>query len=57
VGERAWLTARDEARRRLGPAFDLKSFYAAALDLGPLGLDRLVAECAAWAGGIAADGS
>jgi uncharacterized protein (DUF885 family) len=57
VGERAWLSARDEARRRLGPAFDLKSFHAAALDLGPLGLDRLAAECAAWAGDSAADGS
>ena len=57
VGERAWLAARDAARQRLGPAFDLKSFHAAALDLGPLGLDRLAAECAAWVGDSATDGS
>ncbi|MGP8161785.1 MAG: DUF885 domain-containing protein [Candidatus Dormibacteria bacterium] len=55
VGERVWLGARDEAKRRLGPAFDLKSFHGAALDLGPLGLDRLAAECAAWAGDSVAD--
>ena len=49
VGERAWLAARDEARRRLGPAFALMAFHSAALDLGPVGLDQLASECAAWA--------
>ena len=44
VGERAWLAARDEQRRRAGPAFDLKAFHARALDLGPLGLDQLARE-------------
>ncbi len=44
VGERAWLAARDEQRRRTGPAFDLKAFHARALDLGPLGLDQLARE-------------
>ncbi|MEJ7766114.1 MAG: DUF885 domain-containing protein, partial [Acidimicrobiales bacterium] len=39
VGERVWLQARADARRRQGDAFDLKAFHAAALDLGPLGLD------------------
>ena len=48
VGERAWLAARDDARRRLGPAFALKAFHSAALDLGPIGLDQLASECAAW---------
>ncbi len=41
VGERIWLQARTDARRRLGAAFDLKAFHQAALNLGPLGLDPL----------------
>lgn len=41
VGERIWLQAREEARTRKGPAFDLKAFHRAALDLGGLGLDPL----------------
>jgi uncharacterized protein (DUF885 family) len=44
VGERVWLDARDEVRRRKGPDFNLKAFHAAALDLGPMGLDQLRAE-------------
>jgi uncharacterized protein (DUF885 family) len=46
VGERAWLRARDEARRRRGDGFDLKAFHAFALELGPMGLDQLEAELA-----------
>ncbi len=41
VGERSWLQAREEVRRRKGDAFDLKAFHRAALDLGSLGLDPL----------------
>ncbi len=41
VGERIWLAARDDVRRRKGDAFDLKEFHRAALDLGALGLDPL----------------
>ncbi len=41
VGERVWLEARADAQARKGPAFDLKAFHRAALDLGPLGLDPL----------------
>ena len=41
VGERIWLQARDDARGRLGDAFDLKAFHRAALDLGSIGLDPL----------------
>ena len=41
VGERIWLQARDEVRRRQGADFDLKAFHRAALDLGSLGLDPL----------------
>ena len=43
VGERIWLEAREAARARHGDAFDLKAFHRAALDLGSLGLDPLVA--------------
>ena len=38
VGERAWLDAREAARRRLGDEFDLKTFHAHAFELGPMGL-------------------
>ncbi|NED95180.1 DUF885 domain-containing protein [Phytoactinopolyspora alkaliphila] len=41
IGERIWLGARDDARKRKGAAFDLKEFHRAALDLGALGLDPL----------------
>ncbi len=46
IGERVWLQTREEARKRQGGAFDLKAFHAAALDLGPLGLDQLRQEMA-----------
>jgi uncharacterized protein (DUF885 family) len=39
LGERAWLAARAQARRR--PGFDLKSWHTAALGLGPIGLGGL----------------
>ena len=41
VGERIWLAARDDARRRQGERFDLKAFHRSALDLGSIGLDPL----------------
>jgi uncharacterized protein (DUF885 family) len=44
VGERVWLAAREQARRRAGGAFDLKAFHAAALDLGSMGLDAFREE-------------
>ncbi len=46
VGERIWLQAREDARARMGDAFDLKAFHRAALDLGALGLDPLQAALA-----------
>jgi uncharacterized protein (DUF885 family) len=46
VGERIWLEARADARRRQGAAFDLSRFHADALNLGPLGLDPLRAALA-----------
>ncbi|HYU85197.1 MAG TPA: DUF885 family protein, partial [Kribbellaceae bacterium] len=39
VGERIWLQAREEARRRKGADFDLKTFHRDALNLGSIGLD------------------
>jgi len=41
IGERLWLSLRDEARRRDGDAFDLKRFHRRALDIGSVGLDVL----------------
>ena len=44
LGERGWLAAREQARRR--PGFDLKRWHTAALGLGPVGLDALTEELA-----------
>ena len=41
LGEREWLTAREDAQQRWGAAFDLKGWHTAALDLGSLGLAQL----------------
>jgi uncharacterized protein (DUF885 family) len=41
IGERLWLSLRDEARRREGDAFDLTAFHRRALDIGSVGLDVL----------------
>jgi uncharacterized protein (DUF885 family) len=49
LGERVWLTARDDVKHRLGAAFDQKAFHAHALGLGPIGLDQLAGEIAAFA--------
>jgi uncharacterized protein (DUF885 family) len=46
LGERIWLEAREDARRRQGASFDLRKFHADALNLGPLGLDPLRAALA-----------
>ncbi|HXQ44315.1 MAG TPA: DUF885 domain-containing protein [Acidimicrobiales bacterium] len=48
VGERVWLETRSDARRRLGPAFDMKAWHAHALALGPMGLDPFRREMAAY---------
>ncbi len=41
VGERIWLQARDDAKVRKGPEFNLRTFHRDALNLGSLGLDPL----------------
>ncbi|HEY1705368.1 MAG TPA: DUF885 domain-containing protein [Trebonia sp.] len=48
LGERAWLAARSAAAAK--PGFDLKKWHAAALRLGPLGLDSLTSELSGIAG-------
>lgn len=47
LGERAWLTGRAGAQKRHGAAFDAREWHMAALSLGSLGLDDLVAELTA----------
>lgn len=47
LGERAWLLGREAARAAHGDAFDAKAWHMAALSLGSLGLDDLVAEISA----------
>lgn len=47
LGERAWLTGREAARKAHGAAFDAKAWHMAALSQGSLGLDDLVAELSA----------
>jgi uncharacterized protein (DUF885 family) len=44
VGERRWLAAREDAKKRQGAAFDLRRFHTDALGLGPMGLAQLEAE-------------
>jgi uncharacterized protein (DUF885 family) len=46
LGERLWLSARDDARARAGDAFDLKHFHMEALYLGQMGMDTM-RECLA----------
>jgi uncharacterized protein (DUF885 family) len=41
VGERLWLSLRDEVRKREGDRFDLAAFHRRALDVGSVGLDVL----------------
>ncbi|GAB3571915.1 DUF885 domain-containing protein [Amycolatopsis endophytica] len=41
LGERLWIEAREDARKRQGDAFDLKDFHTRALRLGGMGLDTL----------------
>ncbi|WP_403024985.1 DUF885 domain-containing protein [Salinibacterium sp. GXW1014] len=41
VGQRLWMELRDEARRRGGANFDVRSFHRDALALGGVGLDTL----------------
>ena len=41
LGERLWLSARDETAKRYGDSFDLKLFHKQALEMGSMGLDTL----------------
>jgi uncharacterized protein (DUF885 family) len=50
VGERVWMTAREDAKARLGAGFNMKKFHSYALKLGPMGLDPFAAEMKLWAG-------
>ncbi|HEX6351926.1 DUF885 domain-containing protein [Actinophytocola sp.] len=47
LGERLWVSARDEARARKGADFDLKEFHMQALYLGQMGLDTMRERLAA----------
>jgi len=50
VGEREWIAARENAKKRLGAEFSLKRFHAHALKIGPMGLDNFGQELALWDG-------
>lgn len=47
VGEREWLSAREESKRKLGADFDLKEWHTRALSLGPMGLAQMRRELTA----------
>ncbi len=47
LGERYWLAARDDARRRDPENFDLRAFHQRALEMGSMGLDTLRERLAA----------
>jgi uncharacterized protein (DUF885 family) len=50
VGERVWMRAREDAKKRLGAKFSLKEFHRYALALGPMGLDPFENELRKWNG-------
>jgi uncharacterized protein (DUF885 family) len=50
VGERYWMQAREDAKKRLGDKFSLKKFHSFALKLGPMGLDPFKREIENWDG-------
>ncbi len=47
VGEREWLSVREESKRKLGSDFDLKEWHTRALSLGPMGLAQMRRELTA----------
>ena len=53
VGQREILRLRDEARARLGAAFDIRDFHSAVLDHGSLPLSVLGQVVAEWAASAA----
>jgi uncharacterized protein (DUF885 family) len=44
------MAAREDAKSRLGSAFNMKRFHTYALKIGPMGLDPFAAEMALWDG-------
>jgi len=48
TGQLEILRIREEARRRLGPAFTLPAFHAAVLDHGSLPMPTLARSIAGW---------
>jgi uncharacterized protein (DUF885 family) len=48
TGKLEIVRLRDEARRRLGPAFSLPAFHAAVLDYGSLPMPTLARSITAW---------
>jgi uncharacterized protein (DUF885 family) len=49
VGHTVWVKVREDARRRLGPKFDLRAFHDAALLSGNMPLTVLERHVRAWA--------
>lgn len=47
LGERLWLSAREDAKARQGADFDLKNFHMQAIYLGQMGLDTMRERLAA----------
>ena len=50
VGERVWVRAREDAKKRLGDKFDIKAWHNFALKIGPMGLDPFEREMASFQG-------
>lgn len=46
LGERVWMKAREDAKKRHGERFNIKKFHMYALNLGPMGLSMLEEELA-----------
>jgi uncharacterized protein (DUF885 family) len=44
------MTAREDAKARLGARFNMKKFHTFALKIGPMGLDTFADELKEWDG-------
>ena len=44
LGEKVWMQAREDAKKRHGEKFNIKKFHMYALSLGPMGLEMLKEE-------------
>ena len=50
VGDRVWMRAREDAKKRLGDKFDIKAWHNYDLKIGPMALDPFEREMSTYNG-------